>query len=350
MRQLLGLRAARAGVETRQDRVALLDQEGAAARDVEGVVAGLGQVGEQGPHRGGRLEPVLGGDPAPLLLADEGARLDAQQGVVGHGEVLRGEIDVVGGDQGDVVGVGPGHQARLGRGLSRQAMALQLDIEAVAEHRLHLGQHRLAVGGLALGEQGIGGPIRPARQQDQPLGVGGHHLPGHARLAVGGGLEVGGRGQGREVQIALLVLGQEGDGRDARPAFALAFAQPHHRKGAADDRLHAGVLGVARELQGPEQVGPIGEPRRRHLVGGRQLADDVRLDRPFQQRIGRAHPKVDETGGWIGLCHGRLFKRRPSPQTIGASTQATKWAATHTMQTKLATDASDRTSRARRIM
>ncbi len=66
----------------RQDRVALLHHEGAAAGDVEGVVAGLRQVGEQRAHGLGRLEPVLGGDPPALVLADEGAVGDAQQGVV----------------------------------------------------------------------------------------------------------------------------------------------------------------------------------------------------------------------------------------------------------------------------
>jgi hypothetical protein len=59
-------------------------------------------------------------------------------------------------------------QARLGGGLARQAVALQLDIEAVAEHPLHLGQGRLALGRLAGGEQGVDRAVGAARQQDQP--------------------------------------------------------------------------------------------------------------------------------------------------------------------------------------
>ena len=47
MHQFVGLGPPVAGVEARQDRRAGLDQEGAAPGDVDGVVAGLGQVGEQ---------------------------------------------------------------------------------------------------------------------------------------------------------------------------------------------------------------------------------------------------------------------------------------------------------------
>jgi streptogramin lyase len=81
--QLLGLAAAVAGREAGQDRIALVHHEGAAAGDVEGVVAGFRQVGEQLAHVLGRLEPVLGRHAPALVLADEGAVGDAQQGVVG---------------------------------------------------------------------------------------------------------------------------------------------------------------------------------------------------------------------------------------------------------------------------
>ncbi len=161
VRQFLGLGTAGAGVEARQDRIALGYQEGAAPRDVEGVVAGLGQVGEQLAHGLGRLEPVLVGDLAAVDLAQKGAVRDAQQGVVRlvHGGV--GEIDVVGGHQRHVVGVGPFDQAPLGHGLDRPAVALQLDIEAVAEHRVHLGQGRIGLARLAGDVQRVDRPVRP---------------------------------------------------------------------------------------------------------------------------------------------------------------------------------------------
>ncbi len=105
--QLLRLRAARGRGEAGQDRVALLDHEGAAPGDVEGGVAGLRQVGESPAHGLGRLEPMLGGDPAAVVLGQEGAVGDAHQGVVRRVHAGFGEIDVVGGDQGHVVVVGP---------------------------------------------------------------------------------------------------------------------------------------------------------------------------------------------------------------------------------------------------
>ena len=50
VRELLGLRAAFAGGKPWQDRIALFDHERTAAGDLDRVVAGLGQVGEQRSH------------------------------------------------------------------------------------------------------------------------------------------------------------------------------------------------------------------------------------------------------------------------------------------------------------
>jgi hypothetical protein len=78
-----------------------------------GVVAGLGQVGEQGAHLGRGLEPVLGGHPAAFVLAHEAAVGDAEQYVVRGVGLGVLEIDVVGGDEGHVLLVGEGHQFAL---------------------------------------------------------------------------------------------------------------------------------------------------------------------------------------------------------------------------------------------
>ncbi|GAD59813.1 hypothetical protein MBEBAB_2063 [Brevundimonas abyssalis TAR-001] len=79
VRQFVGLVAARAGVEPGQDRRAGLHQKRTAAGDLYGVVASLRQVGEQGPHVGGGLEPVLARHPAAVVLADKGPVGDAHQ-------------------------------------------------------------------------------------------------------------------------------------------------------------------------------------------------------------------------------------------------------------------------------
>jgi hypothetical protein len=52
--QLLFFRATTHGGEARQDGVALVDQEGAAPRDLQGVVAGLGKIGEKLAHHARR--------------------------------------------------------------------------------------------------------------------------------------------------------------------------------------------------------------------------------------------------------------------------------------------------------
>ncbi|MNN94446.1 hypothetical protein D3C81_2130670 [compost metagenome] len=85
---------------------------------------------------------MLAGDAAPVLLTGEGAVGDAQQGVVRLRLRRLGVIDVVGGDQRHVVGVGPVDQATLGDRLLRQAVTLQLDVETVTEDALHLGERR----------------------------------------------------------------------------------------------------------------------------------------------------------------------------------------------------------------
>jgi hypothetical protein len=93
--------------EAGQDRIALGHLEGAAAGDLDGVPEGLGQVGEERLHLALRLEVVLGGEAAAgLLLVHVGAFRDAEERVVGLEERFVGEVDVVGGDQRQVEGVG----------------------------------------------------------------------------------------------------------------------------------------------------------------------------------------------------------------------------------------------------
>ncbi|MND79279.1 hypothetical protein D3C80_710120 [compost metagenome] len=142
VRQFVGFRAAGARVEARQDRRPRRHQEGATAGDVDGVVAGLGQVREQVAHGGCGLEPVLAGDAAAVFLTGKGAVGDAQQGVMRLRLRRLGVVDVVGGDQGHVVGVGPFDQPRLGHRFLRQAVTLQLHVETVAEDAFHFSERR----------------------------------------------------------------------------------------------------------------------------------------------------------------------------------------------------------------
>ena len=122
-----------AGEERREDRLALQWPVSATARDLDGVVQRLGQIGEQRPHLRAGLEVMLGAQAAPLVDGDIASLGDADQRVMRLEILLRGEIRFVGRDDGQVEVVSKLEQLRLDRPLLRQAVALKLDIEPVAE-------------------------------------------------------------------------------------------------------------------------------------------------------------------------------------------------------------------------
>jgi len=137
--QLRGLVAPALGRKGRQNRRDNVRHEGAAARDREGVVDRLGQVGEQLGHLARRLEAVLRGQAPALGLADVAALGDAQQRIVGLVHLGVGEEHLVGRDQRQVVGIGQIDQAVLDARLLGQAVAHDFDIEPAREDsREHL--------------------------------------------------------------------------------------------------------------------------------------------------------------------------------------------------------------------
>ena len=132
---------------------ALLRPEGAAARDLDGVLDGLGQIGELHRHFFRRLEAVLAGQPAAVLLRHECAVGDAEQRIVRLVHLGGAEMHVVGGDQRQSLRVGEIDQLVFGGALLRQAVPLQLDIEPVAEHRGQPVEQRLGRLRLVLAQQ-----------------------------------------------------------------------------------------------------------------------------------------------------------------------------------------------------
>ncbi len=338
MHQFLGLGPPGPGLETRQDRRPRGHQEGAAARNLHRRVAGLGQVGEQLAHRCRRLEPVFAGHTPPILLTGKGPVGDTHQGVVGFRLRSPGVVNVIRGDQRNVMGIGPFHQPALRLLLTGQTVTLQFDIEAVAEHPRHLVQRCIRLGRLALHKQRVDRTVGPAGKQDQPFGPFRHHRPGHARLIHRACVEKGRGRQGAQVQPTGLILRQQDHGRHPRPAVADLAADAGDRKRAGHDRLNAGPLGRFRKLQSPEQIGPVGHAHRRHAGIRRQGRHLARLDRAFQQRIGRADPQVNELRGCgcVGngqtlfeLAHPRLMRSETPPATPSrrsrCTTQATAY-------------------------
>ncbi len=65
---------------------------------------------------------------------------------------------------------------------------------------------------------------------------------------------------------------------------------------AADDRLDAGGGELVGEFQRPEHVVGVGERERRLLVGFGELGEPRNGQRAFEQRIGRMHVQMHETG------------------------------------------------------
>ena len=77
--------------------------------------------------------------------------------------LLRGEIGFVGRDDGQVEVVSELEQLRLDRPLLRQAVALKLDIEPVAEDRVQRFDPRAGKLGITLGERRIDWRLRGRR-------------------------------------------------------------------------------------------------------------------------------------------------------------------------------------------
>ena len=120
--------------EHRQQRFAFLQAERTTPGDLDGIFNRFRQIGEFRRHFRRGLEAVFARQAAAVILGDEGAVGNAQQGIMRleHGGLA--EMHVIGGDDGDVLAIGQIEQARLGGAFFRQIMALQFDIEPVAEH------------------------------------------------------------------------------------------------------------------------------------------------------------------------------------------------------------------------
>ncbi len=128
--------------------------------------------------------------------------------------VLRGgEARLVGGDERNPLGIGEIDERRLDGALLRQAMALQLDIEAVAEG---CEQRIDARGGemrLSRRDDAVDGAVGPAGERDQPIRMAVE--PGELDVGrlVAGMVEKGAGTEVQEVAVAGLGGGQQHQAR-----------------------------------------------------------------------------------------------------------------------------------------
>ena len=274
--ELVLLAPALAAVVGRQDGLAALHHEGAAPGDDHGVVHGLGQVLEEGPHLGRALEVVFRRQPAALLIRDQGAVRDADQGVVGLEHAGIGEMAVVGGDDRQVEAVGKVQQRRLYTGLDLQPVAHDLHVDAPGKGRRQA--HRQGFGSVlaSLCQLPAEGPVCAAREHDQAVPMSRQGVHGHSLGALA--LEIGGGEQVQHVTVTGFVLDQDGEGA------LVVGADPQL---AADDGLHPGFRRSGRELHGAEEVVGVGDRHRGHLQfpAERRQAGDV--NGSLQKGIGR---------------------------------------------------------------
>ena len=144
-----------AGGESRQDRLTGLWPVRTAQRDGDGIVCRLGEIGEKRAHFRARLEAVLGRQTPSGVILEHGSIGNAEQRVMRIEIGARGEVRLVGRHQGQPAAIGHVAQIALGLALGIVAVALDLDIEAIAEHALQAREAGAREIGLAFADQPV---------------------------------------------------------------------------------------------------------------------------------------------------------------------------------------------------
>ena len=256
---------------------------------------------------------------AAVLLVHISPFRDTDKRVMRFIHVRGGEIDVIGGHQRDVHGVGHLDKAALGelfglRLASLSRMALQLQIKPVIKDLFETGHH--GAGGLMLAgaHQAPHRPVRPAGETDQPSGTlrqflqcDLRQLPALVHIKTGGQLH--------EVFIALFALAQQHNrGRGRRGGAPGRVILRHVQIDlTAHDGLNARVLRPDRELQRRKQAVGVGDGDGRHAHFFTKRGQFFHAHGPLQQRVFRVGAQVNESGS-CGHCH-RLSQRRGGGNT-----------------------------------
>ena len=296
--RLVDRRAVLADREARQDRRLRPRPKGATLRDFNGGCERLWQIREQRRHLGAGLEPVLGRELAAVGLDHEPALRDADQGVMSLVIFARGEQRRVGGDERNAVRIGQFDQGVLGHALARGTVALQFDIEAVAEQPRQFHEARSCEAALAGIDRGVERPARPAGERDQSVCLSFEPCELDVRLLARRGFQERAGIEPHQATVAVLPSGQQHDTRACGrlyPDPGLLVAEIDGER-TADDRLDADTGHLLGEFQRPEHVVGVGERQRGLTVGLREFRQPRDGQRALQQRIGRMHVQVHEAG------------------------------------------------------
>ena len=212
--------------------------------------------------------------------------------------VARREIRLIGGDERQAASIGHLHEMWLD-GLFRGAvMTLELDIKAIVEKLLQTDEPRLGQIVPAGGDGPIRGTAWPTAERHQTV-VAVHkrrdrHMRRNTRLCLHEGIGH----QPDEIPVSGLTGGYQddiGERTFARilPAYVVGVGKVD-RDLAADNRLDAGLGHFLGELKRAEQIARVGNPQRRHAVGGREVHQRLERQCPLKQRIGRMDPQMNE--------------------------------------------------------
>ena len=286
--------------KARQDRVAGLRIVGTAARDLDGIVDGLGDVCEQRRHLGLRAQMIVGRQPPAVVLGDHRAVGNRHQRVMCVEIVSRQEERLVGGDQRQVVAVGEVDRCGLERAvIARQP--LDLDVEPVAEQVAERKQPLFGELRVIAFQRTPDRAFGAAGQADDAVGETVEDLERQMHRGPGMRFEIGAADQPHQVAIAGLVGGDQDQWEKLGPLAprygARAFlAASGERKVelAADDRLHALFRRLLGEFERAEQIVGVGDgDSGREILGGLRHHFRQR-QRAFEQRIGGMNAQMDE--------------------------------------------------------
>ena len=220
-------------------------------------------------------------------------------------EVLRArEERLVRRDQRQAAPIGEIQQLRLDGALLRETVALEFDIQPVAEQPLQRLEPRQGRVDARLAEQNVERAVGAAREGDQIGAVAGEIRQRDAgRIAWRGG-EIGARAQPHQIAIAGLGFGQQHQigvrglplPLRAAPGITGIGVAEIHGELHAGNRLHADLLGFLRKLQRREQIIGVrhGERGLRVLFGQRN--EPAERQRALAQRKGGVGVKMDEAG------------------------------------------------------
>jgi len=262
-----------------------------AARDLDAVLEGLGQVVKQRRHLRRRLEVLLRRvGPRTAGVVEPMAAVNADARLVGLELVPCEEAHVIGRDQRGRQAVDQREDARDVRLLVRAADTLDLEIEAVAEQGLPAFEQCLCLAPAAGQQRPPDVAARGAGQCDQSRGRSGiEPLAREQRAAAPLPLEVAARHQTGEVAKPREILGDQRQ-QDRLRALAAAV-DPEVR---SDQGLHALLLRLAVELHHRKEIAVVGQGHGRHAGRGYRLHEPRHADNAVQERVLGVQPQVDE--------------------------------------------------------